>query len=158
MGSKRSHSKDGNKSSKQSRAKDSGGSSLSSGGLAIDDLPLRPLCDPWSRQLQLSPSLCRSIQMTLSEEKMEIGFDIVDSDEFNLPPSNYVTELRLHRQEVLPIPIIFSMACGHSIDWDRWIDRKLQDIEFVNLLRWSQIYGSVLVSRGLNMKKDIVGL
>ena len=89
---------------------------------------------------------------------MEIGFDIVDSDEFNLPPSDYVTELRLHQQEVLPIPIIFSMACGHSIDWDRWIDRKLQDIEFVNLLRWSRIYGSVLVSRGLNMKKDIVGL
>ena len=47
MGLKRSRSKDGNKSSKQSRAKDSGGSSPSFGGLAIDDLSLRLLCDPW---------------------------------------------------------------------------------------------------------------
>ena len=105
----------------------------SSGGLTIDDFPLRPLCDPWVTTTSTFPFPLPLDPMTSSEEKMEIGSDIVDSDEFNLPPSGYVTELRLHRQEVLPIPIIFSMACGHSIDWDRWIDRKLQDIEFVNL-------------------------
>lgn len=50
------------------------------------------------------------------------------------------------------------MECGHSVDWDRWVDSELQDIEFVNLLKRSRIYGSVLVSHGLNMKKDIAGL
>ncbi|KAK7838253.1 hypothetical protein CFP56_020067 [Quercus suber] len=52
---------------------------------------------------------------------MEIGSDIMDFDEFNLPLSDSRTELQLHRQE-------------------------------------SRIYGNVLVSRGLNMKKDIVEL
>ena len=89
---------------------------------------------------------------------MEISSNIVDSDEFNFRLSNSMTKLRLRRQEVLPIPIIFSMECGHFVDWDRWVDNELQDIEFVNLLKQSRIYGSVLVSCGLNMKKDIVGL
>ena len=91
--------------------------------------------------------------VTLNEEKMETVSNIVDSDKFNLPPLDGMIELQLHCQEVLPVPIIFSMECGHSIDWDCWVDRDLQDIEFVNLLKRSQIYGSVLVSRGLNMKK-----
>ena len=89
---------------------------------------------------------------------MEIRSDIVDFDEFNLPLLDGMTELRLHRQEVLPIPIIFSMESGHSVDWDRWVNKELQDIEFMNLLKQSQIYGSVLVSRGLNMKRDIARL
>lgn len=66
---------------------------------------------------------------------MEIGSDIVDSDEFNLPPLDSMIELRLHREEVLPVPIIFSMEYGHFVDWDRWVDSELQDIEFVNLLK-----------------------
>jgi len=53
---------------------------------------------------------------------------------------------------------MFSMECGHFVDWDHWVDSELQDVEFVTLLKWSRIYGSVLVSRGLNMKKDIAGL
>ena len=89
---------------------------------------------------------------------MEIRSDIVDSDEFNLPLLDGMTELRLHCQEVLPIPIIFSMESGHSVDWDRQVNKELQDIEFMNLLKQSQIYGSVLVSRGLNMKRDIARL
>ncbi|KAK9987050.1 hypothetical protein SO802_032001 [Lithocarpus litseifolius] len=60
--------------------------------------------------------------VTPNEEKIEIGSDIVDSDEFNLPLPDSMAELRLRRQEQ------------------------------------SQIYGSVLVSHGLNMKKDIAGL
>ena len=91
--------------------------------------------------------------VTLNEEKMETVSNIVDSDKFNLPPLDGMIELQLRCQEVLPVPIIFSMECGHSVDWDCWVDRDLQDIEFVNLLKRSQIYGSVLVSRGLNMKK-----
>ena len=34
----------------------------------------------------------------------------------------------------------------------------MQDIEFANLLKRSRIYGSVLVSHGLNMKRDIAKL
>ena len=50
------------------------------------------------------------------------------------------------------------MECGHFVDWDRWVDNELQFIEFVNLLKQSRIYGSILVSCGLNMKNDIAGL
>ena len=89
---------------------------------------------------------------------MEIRSDIVDFDEFNLSSLNGITKLRLCCQEVLPIPIIFSMECGHFVDWDHQVDREFQDIEFVNLLNWSQIYGTVLVSRGLNMKRGIARL
>lgn len=63
--------------------------------------------------------------MTPNEEEMEIRSDIVDLDDFNLLPLDGMIELQLHRQEVLPVPIIFSMACGHSIDWDHWIDKEL---------------------------------
>lgn len=52
------------------------------------------------------------------EKKMEIWFDIVDSDEFNLLPPDGMIELLLRPQEVLPVPIIFSMTCGHSNIWD----------------------------------------
>nr|POE80492.1 hypothetical protein CFP56_25205 [Quercus suber] len=95
MGSKWSHSKGGNKSSKWSQTKDNGGS-LSS---AVDDSPLRPLCDPWVTTTSPFPFPLLLDPMTPNEEKMEIGSDIVDSDEFNLPSLNGVTELRLRRQE-----------------------------------------------------------
>ena len=63
--------------------------------------------------------------MTPNEEKMEIRSNIVDSDEFNLPPSDSMIELRLRLQEVLPVPIIFSMECGQSVDWEWWVDSEL---------------------------------
>ena len=50
---------------------------------------------------------------------MKIWFEIVDSDEFNLLPPDGMIELLLRPQEVLPIPIIFNITCGHSNDWDR---------------------------------------
>ena len=103
----------------------------------VDDSPLRPLCDPlvtttspFSFPLLLNP-------ITLTKGKMEIGSDIVDSDEFNLPQPNSMTELRLCLQEVLPVPIIFSMECGHFVDWDLWVDSELQDIKCVNLFQKS---------------------
>lgn len=88
---------------------------------------------------------------------MEIRSATVDLDEFNLLPLDGVIKLKLRRQEVLLVPIIFSMACGHFIDWDRWIDKELKDVKFMNLLMRSQIYSSVLVSGGLNMKKILLG-
>ena len=88
---------------------------------------------------------------------MEIGSNIVDLDESNFLPPNGVIELWLRRQEVLPIPIIFSMECGHFIDWDRRVDKELQEVEFVNLLMWSQIYSSALVAHNLNMQKILLG-
>ena len=158
MSSKRSHSKGGSKSSKQSYVKDSGDSSPSSGGSVVDDSPLTPLYDPWVTATSPFPFPLLLDPVTPTEEKMEIGSDIVDSDEFNLLLPDSMTELRLRRQEVFPIPIIFSMECGRFVDWDHWVDSELQDIEFANLLKQSRIYGSILMSRGLNIKKDIAGL
>ena len=125
MGSKRSRSKGGSKSSKQLQTKDSGDSLLSSGGLVVDDSTLRPLCDPWVTATSPFPFPLPLDPVTPIEEKMEIGSDIVDSDEFNLPPSDSMIELRLRLQEVLPVPIIFSMECGQSVDWECWVDSEL---------------------------------
>ena len=85
----------------------------------VDDSLLRPLCNPWVTTTLHFPFPLPLDPMTPNEEKMEIRSDIVDSDEFNLPLLDGMTELRLHCQEVLPIPIIFSMESGHSVDWDR---------------------------------------
>ena len=101
----------------------------------VDDSPLRPLCNPWVTTTSHFPFPLPLNPVTPTEEKMEIRSNIVDSDEFNFRLSNSMTELRLRRQEVLPIPIIYSMECGHFVDWDRWVDNELQDIEFVNLLK-----------------------
>ena len=119
MGSKRLRTKGGSKSSKWSQIKDSGGSSLSSGGLIVDYSPLRLLCNPWVTTTLPFPFPLPLDPTTPNEEKMETGSDIVDFDEFNLPPPDSITELQLCRQEVLPVPIIFSMECGHSVNWDR---------------------------------------
>ena len=119
MGSKRSRTKGGSKSSKWSQIKDSGGSSLSSSGLIVDDSLLKLLCDPWVTTTLPFPFPLPLDPTTPNEEKMETGPDIVDFDEFNLPPPDSITELQLCRQEVHPVPIIFSMECGHSVNWDR---------------------------------------
>ena len=119
MGSKRSCTKGGSKSSKWSQIKDSGGSSLSSGGLIVDYSPLRLLCNPGVTTTLPFPFPLPLDPTTPNEEKMETGSDIVDFDEFNLPPPDSITEPQLCRQEVLPVPIIFSMECGHSVNWDR---------------------------------------
>ena len=119
MGSKRSCTKGGSKSSKWSQIKDSGGSSLSSGGLIVDYSPLRLLCNPGVTTTLPFPFPLPLDPTTPNEEKMETGSDIVDFDEGNLPPPDSITEPQLCRQEVLPVPIIFSMECGHSVNWDR---------------------------------------
>nr|POE78302.1 hypothetical protein CFP56_64506 [Quercus suber] len=93
MGSKRSRSKGGSKSSKRLQTKDSGDSSPLSGGLVVDDSPLRPLCDPWVTTTLSFPFPLPLDPVTLIEEKMEVGSNIVDSDEFNLPPLDSMMEL-----------------------------------------------------------------
>ena len=59
----------------------------------VDDSPLRPLCNPWVMTTLPFPFPLPLDPMTPNEEKMEIRFDIVDSDEFNLPSPNGMIEL-----------------------------------------------------------------
>ena len=59
----------------------------------VDDLPLRPLYDPWITTTSPFPFPLPLDPVTPNEEKMEIGSNIVDFDEFNLPPPDSMIEL-----------------------------------------------------------------
>uniref|UniRef100_A0A2N9E1E4 Aminotransferase-like plant mobile domain-containing protein n=1 Tax=Fagus sylvatica TaxID=28930 RepID=A0A2N9E1E4_FAGSY len=67
-------------------------------------------------------------------------------------------ELRIRRRELLAVPIDFMSPCGHSQSWNDWVDKELQDDEFVSCLRRADIYSAVLLSRGSDMYRDIQGL
>ena len=59
----------------------------------VDDSSLRPLYDPWVTTTLPFPFPLPLDPVTSTEEKMEIRSNIVDSYEFNLPPSDSMIEL-----------------------------------------------------------------
>ena len=67
-------------------------------------------------------------------------------------------ELRIRRRELLAIPINLMSPCGHSQSWNDWVDKELQDDEFISCLHRANIYSAVLLSRGSDMYRDIQGL
>ena len=67
-------------------------------------------------------------------------------------------ELRICRRELLAVPIDFMSSYGDSQSWNDWVDKELQDDEFVLCLRRANIYSAVLLSCGSDMYRDIQGL
>ncbi|GMY34513.1 hypothetical protein FCV25MIE_29755 [Fagus crenata] len=66
-------------------------------------------------------------------------------------------ELRIRRRELLAVLIDFMSSCGDSQSWNDWVDKELQDNEFVLCLRRANIYSAVLLSYGSDMYRDIQG-
>nr|POE60109.1 hypothetical protein CFP56_33270 [Quercus suber] len=66
--------------------------------------------------------------VTPTKEKMEIGSDVVDSNEFNLPPLDSMMEPRLHRQEKFrkspPILLKWIGVKSPSLSWVKLMDRE----------------------------------
>uniref|UniRef100_A0A2N9GJL1 Aminotransferase-like plant mobile domain-containing protein n=1 Tax=Fagus sylvatica TaxID=28930 RepID=A0A2N9GJL1_FAGSY len=108
------------------------------------------------QQPVLYPSVhCQGL---LHQRKLLCGLDTCNLTVAWFPPPSGLMELRIRRRELLAVPIDFMFPYGHSQSWNDWVDKELQDDEFVSCLRRANIYSAVLLSRGSDMYRDIQGL
>ncbi|GMY24098.1 CHD3-type chromatin-remodeling factor PICKLE [Fagus crenata] len=119
-------------------------------------LVIRPLCDPWYSATNPLPK--RPLPRASSSTKLLCGLDTYNLTVAWFPPPSGLMELCIRRRELLAVPIDFMSPCGHSQSWNDWVDKELQDDEFVSCLRRADIYSAVLLSRGSDMYHDIQGL
>ena len=107
---------------------------------------MRPLCDPWYSTT--SPLPKRSLSGASSSAKLLCGPNTCNLSVAWFPPPSGLMELHIRRWELLAVPIDFMSPFGHSQSWNDWVDKELQDDEFVSCLRRANIYSIVLLSRG----------
>jgi hypothetical protein len=119
-------------------------------------LAMWPLCDPWYSAASPLPK-CPLPGASYSA-KLLCGPDTCNLTIAWFPPPLGLMELRIHRRELLTVPIDFMSLCGHSQSWNDWVDKELQDNEFISCLRRANIYNTVLLSRNSDMYRDIQGL
>uniref|UniRef100_A0A2N9F0D2 Uncharacterized protein n=1 Tax=Fagus sylvatica TaxID=28930 RepID=A0A2N9F0D2_FAGSY len=115
-----------------------------------------PLCDPWYSATSPLPK-CPLPGASYSA-KLLCGPDTCNLTVAWFPPPSGLMELRIHRWELLTVPIDFMSPCGHSQSWNDWVDKELQDNEFISCLRRANIYNAVLLSRDSDMYRDIQGI
>lgn len=123
--------------------------------------PLAPFYNPW---FTVGPSFAHLHPLpppiAADEGKgvwlCERGFDDTSPDWNPLP--DRVMHLRLQRGEFRPAPIHFHFACGHSNFWSDWVDFELSDPAFISTLKKVSIHSSILLSRGLEMYRDILSI
>uniref|UniRef100_A0A2N9HEP2 Aminotransferase-like plant mobile domain-containing protein n=1 Tax=Fagus sylvatica TaxID=28930 RepID=A0A2N9HEP2_FAGSY len=116
-------------------------------------LVMQPLCDPWYSAT--SPLPKRLLPGASSSAKLLCGPNTCNLTVAWFPPPSGLMELRIRRWELLVVPIYFMSSCGHSQSWNDWVDKELQDDEFISCLHRANIYSAVLLSRGSNMYRDI---
>uniref|UniRef100_A0A2N9EW30 Aminotransferase-like plant mobile domain-containing protein n=1 Tax=Fagus sylvatica TaxID=28930 RepID=A0A2N9EW30_FAGSY len=57
-----------------------------------------------------------------------------------------------------PVPLQIEYPSGIVETWADWVDEELVDNEFVEVLQEAGVFEAIVISRGLNMYRDVIGI
>jgi hypothetical protein len=65
--------------------------------------------------------------------------------------------LQIKRGVLEPVPLQLKYPSGIVETWVDWVDKELVDNKFVEVLQEAGVFKAIVISRGLNMYRDVAG-
>jgi hypothetical protein len=75
-------------------------------------------------------------------------------DQVWVPPLSSISDLKIQRGDMQPMPIDFEFPCSASADWLHWVADEFLDADFCDLLERAGVAEAILLSRSCNMYRD----
>uniref|UniRef100_A0A2N9J1V2 Aminotransferase-like plant mobile domain-containing protein n=1 Tax=Fagus sylvatica TaxID=28930 RepID=A0A2N9J1V2_FAGSY len=99
--------------------------------------------------------LCLKMTEKTSFSLSLIPGEEVTADRVWVPPLSTISDLKIQRGDMQPVPIDFEFPCSASADWYHWVADEFLDADFCNLLEQVGVAEAILLSRSCNMYRDI---
>ena len=113
-----------------------------------------PLLDPWYDNGGNFPSVPCKISPPPSDWEWMLKGEEVTADKVWVPPLSTISDLKIQRGDMQPVPIDFEFPCSASADWYHWVAHEFLDANFCNLLEQAGVAEAILLSRSCNMYRD----
>uniref|UniRef100_A0A2N9IFN7 Aminotransferase-like plant mobile domain-containing protein n=1 Tax=Fagus sylvatica TaxID=28930 RepID=A0A2N9IFN7_FAGSY len=99
------------------------------------------------------------------DDRDDFAFPLLDpwgqeatADRVWAPPLSSISDLRIQRGDMQPVPIDFEFPCSAAADWFHWVADEFMDVEFCALLERAGVAEAILLSRSCNMYRDTEAL
>ena len=112
------------------------------------------LFDPWYDNGGNFPSVPHEISPPPSDWEWMLKGEKVTADRVWVPPLSTISDLKIQRGDMQPVPIDFEFPCSASVDWYHWVADEFLDADFCNLLEQAGVAEAILLSRSCNMYRD----
>uniref|UniRef100_A0A2N9FWF7 Aminotransferase-like plant mobile domain-containing protein n=1 Tax=Fagus sylvatica TaxID=28930 RepID=A0A2N9FWF7_FAGSY len=76
------------------------------------------------------------------------------ADQVWVPPLSSISDLKIQRGDMQPVPIDFEFPCSAAADWFHWVAEEFLDVKFYALLERAGVAEAILLSRSCNMYRD----
>uniref|UniRef100_A0A2N9HJJ6 Aminotransferase-like plant mobile domain-containing protein n=1 Tax=Fagus sylvatica TaxID=28930 RepID=A0A2N9HJJ6_FAGSY len=76
------------------------------------------------------------------------------ADQVWVPPLSSISDLKIQRGDMQPVPIDFEFPCSAAADWFHWVADEFLDVKFCALLERAGVAEAILLSRSCNMYRD----
>uniref|UniRef100_A0A2N9HL11 Aminotransferase-like plant mobile domain-containing protein n=1 Tax=Fagus sylvatica TaxID=28930 RepID=A0A2N9HL11_FAGSY len=117
-----------------------------------------PLLDPWYDNGGNFPNIPGKVSLPPSNWEWMLRGQEATADRVWAPPLSSISDLRIQRGDMQPVPIDFEFPCSAAADWFHWVADEFMDVEFCALLERAGVAEAILLSRSCNMYRDTEAL
>uniref|UniRef100_A0A2N9HMF7 Aminotransferase-like plant mobile domain-containing protein n=1 Tax=Fagus sylvatica TaxID=28930 RepID=A0A2N9HMF7_FAGSY len=117
-----------------------------------------PLLDPWYDNGGNFPNIPDKVSLPPSNWEWMLRGQEATADRVWAPPLSSISDLRIQRGDMQPVPIDFEFPCSAAADWFHWVADEFMDVEFCALLERAGVAEAILLSRSCNMYRDTEAL
>jgi hypothetical protein len=113
-----------------------------------------PLFDPWYDNGGNFPYVPSEVSPPPLDWEWMLRGKEVTADRVWVPPLSSISDLKIQRGDMQPVPIDFKFPCSASADWAHWVADEFLDAGFCSLLEQAGVAEAILLSRSCNMYRD----
>uniref|UniRef100_A0A2N9J8N8 Aminotransferase-like plant mobile domain-containing protein n=2 Tax=Fagus sylvatica TaxID=28930 RepID=A0A2N9J8N8_FAGSY len=113
-----------------------------------------PLLDPWYDNGGNFPYIPSKVSLPPSNWEWMLRDQEATADQVWVPPLPSISDLRIQRGDMQPVPIDFEFPCSAAADWFHWVADEFLDVKFCALLERAGVAEAILLSRSCNMYRD----
>uniref|UniRef100_A0A2N9I7C3 Aminotransferase-like plant mobile domain-containing protein n=1 Tax=Fagus sylvatica TaxID=28930 RepID=A0A2N9I7C3_FAGSY len=117
-----------------------------------------PLLDPWYDNGGNFPNIPGKVSLPPSNWEWMLRGQEATADRVWTPPLSSISDLRIQRGDMQPVPIDFEFPCSAAADWFHWVADEFMDAEFCALLERAGVAEAILLSRSCNMYRNTEAL
>uniref|UniRef100_A0A2N9JA03 Aminotransferase-like plant mobile domain-containing protein n=1 Tax=Fagus sylvatica TaxID=28930 RepID=A0A2N9JA03_FAGSY len=113
-----------------------------------------PLLDPWYDNGGNFPYIPNKVSLPPSNWEWMLRGQEATADQVWVPPLFSISDLKIQRGDMQPVPIDFEFPCSAAADWFHWVADEFLDVKFCALLERAGVAEAILLSRSCNMYRD----
>ena len=113
-----------------------------------------PLFDPWYDNDGNFPYIPNKVSLPPPNWEWMLRGQEATADKVWVPPLSSISDLRIQRGDMQPVPIDFDFPCSAFADWLHWVADEFLDADFYGLLEQAGMAEAILLSRSCNMYRD----